>query len=165
MKISREQARSVNLFIFCLMVIMGLVAGIVICYIGLPSIGITIINASSMVTSVDIIFGIMCFGFIGLIIGLIIGQGVEDRLWWKYGDYKKQQMKEVKVGQEYISKNPYDGEGRIIIVSIDDGEAKCLHVLHTKFKGFNGLIEYKPIEFIMDYYDLVQDEKQYSYSH
>lgn len=65
-------------------------------------------------------------------------------------------MNELEIGASYKNKKPYDGEGEIIIAGpVPDmpGYVKCIHALHTKHQAMNGLVEYKPIENILKYYD------------
>lgn len=65
-------------------------------------------------------------------------------------------MSNVEIGVSYKNKDPYEGEGEIIIAgSVPNmpGYVKCVHALHTKYPKMNGVVEYKPIESILKYYD------------
>jgi len=64
---------------------------------------------------------------------------------------------QLKIGEAWRNKDPYDGEGEIIMTDVFDnyGNILVIHAKNTKYPEMNGGKEWKPVKSILEYYEKI----------
>lgn len=57
----------------------------------------------------------------------------------------------LQIGDSIKNKNPYEGEGELIVCELGENGIRCVHACHTKYLNLNGMVEEKYYESLEHY--------------